>query len=266
MRTGVNVSRQRFHDQISTLFQIANPQILNRPHFMFYRPLTFLRFLPFFVATVANAALQFTDTSLVIKATPQDRELQARYTFTNSGPEPIWIVQLNTSCGCTKAVADKTEYQPGETGTITATYTIGLSQGRHSHTINIQTSEPNTPPYILKLTAELPSGTTPLANTTPAVVLVPRELVWSRPPYATKTISITLNDSTTTKLTATCDSDQFELKLDETVRPSTLQVTPKASAASTRAEITVLSTPAEGPPIAQKIPLTLLSLRGAKSQ
>lgn len=233
---------------------------------MFYRFSALLLLLPSLVATTAGASLQFADAALTVKATPQDKELQARYTFTNSGPDPVWIVQLNTSCGCTRAVADKTEYQPGETGIVTATYTIGLSQGRHTHTINIQTSEPNTPPYVLKITAEMPAGTTPLTTNTPAALLTPRELIWSRPPYATKTITIALNDTAATKLTATCDNDQFELKLDETAQPATLQVTPRASAASTRAEITLQIARLEGPPTTQKIPLTLVALKGVKAQ
>jgi len=231
-----------------------------------FRLPTLLCLLPFFVATIAHAGLQFADTSLVVKATPQDTELQARYTFTNSGPDSVWIVQLSTSCGCTKAIADKTEYQPGESGAITATYTIGLSQGRHTHTINIQTSEPNTPPYTLKITADLPTGTAPLTTNAPTIVPTPRELVWSRSPYSAKTITITLNDPKSARLSATCDSDQFELKLDETVQPATLQVTPRRSATSTRAEITLQLTHSEGPPATQTVPLTLISLKGTKPQ
>lgn len=233
---------------------------------MFFRLSALLLLLPTLVATAPAASLQFVDTALTVKATLQDKELQARYTFINSGSDPVWIVQLTTSCGCTKAVTDKTEYQPGETGVVTATYFIGLSQGRHTHTINIQTSEPTTAPYVLKITAELPTGITPLTTSTPIAVLSPRELVWSRPPYATKTITITLNDGAATKLTATCDNDQFELKLDDTVQPAILHVTPTPSATSTRAEITLQIAHPEGPHALQKIPLTLVALKGVKAK
>ncbi|MFT3868882.1 MAG: DUF1573 domain-containing protein [Nibricoccus sp.] len=237
-------------------FQIA-------PSAMFCRLSVLFFLLP---VVVASASLRFTTTDLVVKAGPQDKELQAQYTFTNSGPAPVWIVQLATSCGCTKATADKTEYQPGETGVITATYTIGLSQGRHTHTISLQTSEPDTPPYVLKITADLPSGGTPLTTSASAIVVTPRELVWSRPPYTSKTITIVVNDVASAKLTATCDNDQFELKLEETVTPATLQVTPKPSAASTRAEITLQLARPDHPPLTQKIPLTLVVLKAVKAK
>lgn len=213
-------------------------------------------------ATAVHAAgLEFAETALVVKATPQDKTLQARYKFTNAGSIPIGIIQVTTSCGCTVAVTDKNLYQPGDSGLLTATYTIGLSEGRHHYTITLQTSEENIPPYTLQFTAELPSGQSPLVANAATVRLTPSELTWSRQPYATKTVAIDLQYIPGTKIFATCDSDQFQLKLDESERTATLQVTPSQTAASTRTEVTLQFTPPSGPAFTKKIPLFILSLK-----
>ena len=213
------------------------------------------------VTTAAHAGLQFAETALVVKATPQDKTLQARYKFTNSGSVPIGIIQLTTSCGCTVAVTDKNLYQPGDSGLLTATFTIGLSEGHHHYTLTLQTSEENTPPYTLQFTAELPSGQSPLVANAITARLTPGELAWSRQPYATKTVTIDLQTIPGTKISATCDSDQFQLTLDESTGAAILHVTPSQTAASTRAEVILQFTPPNGPAYIKKIPLLILSLK-----
>lgn len=207
----------------------------------------------------ACAGLQFDETEKTLKAGPQDKELRTRYTFANKGDAPVWIVQVTASCGCLAAVAEKTEIQPGENSAITATYTIGLSQGRHSHTIGVQTSEPGTPTHTLKFTAELPASTSPLAAN--VATLTPAELVWTRPPHTAKTVTIDLRQFPTAKISASSASDQFELRLDESVRPATLHVSPLPSVLPGRYEIDLLIAPPDRPPLTLKIPLTVVSLR-----
>lgn len=209
-------------------------------------------------ATAAHAGLEFAETSLVVKASPQDKTLQARYKFTNSSSTPIGVIQLTTSCGCTVAATDKDLYQPGDTGVLTATYTIGLSEGRHHYTITLLTSEENIPPYALQFTAELPSGQSPLTTN---VRLSPGELTWSRQPYTTKSVTIDLKSIPGVKISAICDSDQFQLRLDESTSAASLQVTPSPTAGSTRAEVTLQFTPPTGPTFTKKIPLLILTLK-----
>jgi hypothetical protein len=226
---------------------------------MIVRLLFFLLLAP--AAPAAYAGLEFAETALTIKATPQDKSLEARYKFTNSGSVPIGIIQLTTSCGCTVAVTDKNIYQPGDTGVLTATYTIGLSEGRHHYTITLQTSEENVPPYTLQFTAELPSGQSPLIANAVTARLTPGELTWSRQPYATKTVAIDLQNIPGTKISASCDSAQFQLTLDESASSAILHVTPSQTAASTRAEVILQFTPPNGPAFTKKIPLLILSLK-----
>ena len=221
---------------------------------MFTRLLLFTLFL----ASVAHAELQFKTTALELKATNKDKELKAVYPFTNTGTAPVWLLNLTTSCGCTTATSDKSEYQPGETACITAIDTIGLTEGRHTHTITFQTNETDTPTYALKITADLPSGQKQLTHTLPPVS--PRTLSWLRQPYAAKTITIDLRQHSGCKFTATCDHPQFQLKID-TTRPGTalIEVTPAAGKDATHAELSLIFTSPDTPPLQDKIPLILFA-------
>ena len=63
----------------------------------------------------------------------------AEYWFANSGGAPLEIKQVRTSCGCTSAVTDKTVYQPGEWGTLTAQFDPS-APGEQTKHINVITN------------------------------------------------------------------------------------------------------------------------------
>jgi hypothetical protein len=48
----------------------------------------------------------------------QDSVIHAKIQFKNVGESPLIISKIHTSCGCTAAILDKLEYQPGDTGEI----------------------------------------------------------------------------------------------------------------------------------------------------
>lgn len=223
----------------------------------------FVRTLPVLLAclllvSAAQAELQFKTTAHELKATAQDRELRAVYPFTNTGTTPVWLLNLTTSCGCTAATSDKSEYQPGETGQISVIYTIGLSEGSHTHTITFQTNETGTPTYTLKITADIPTSRKQFTLTPPPVS--PRELSWLRQPYTTKTITVDLRQHPGFEFTATCNHPQFQLKI-ETPRPgyACIEVTPAPGKDAARAELTLLFTAPDTAPLQEKIPLILFA-------
>lgn len=213
----------------------------------------------FLLSSIARAELQFTTSSIQLKATAQDKTLQASYVFTNRTAHPVWIISLTPSCGCTTASSDKPLYQPGETGLISATYTIGLSQGLHTHTINVRTNESDASFYTLTLTADLPAGQKQLTVTPPPIS--PRELTWLRQPYTAKTLTIDLRQHPGAKITALCDNPLFQVTIDDTSIPlaAKLTVTPSPETGAGRSELSLRITTPDTAPLLQIIPLTILS-------
>lgn len=106
--------------------------------------LVFLRFLCAFLfcSSLLNAQLVFKQEKLEFTAKASERELTARFTFENKGNSPVTIENVKSSCGCTVAEPDKKVYAPGESGSISATFTFGERSGAQSKTIKIHTDHP----------------------------------------------------------------------------------------------------------------------------
>lgn len=68
-----------------------------------------------------------------------DAKANAVFRFTVYGSAPIEIVHLETSGGTTTAAVDRTGFNPGESGEILATSTLGLRHGRLGDTVTVVT-------------------------------------------------------------------------------------------------------------------------------
>lgn len=72
------------------------------------------------------------------------------YTLTNYTPLPVKITRVSTSCGCTKATAERTELAAYETTTVNVTFDPAVHKddtdlGDLTRTIYIETDNPNFP-------------------------------------------------------------------------------------------------------------------------
>jgi hypothetical protein len=99
----------------------------------------------------AFAQLAWETTEQTFNSKPQDKEVVAKYKFTNAGPIPIKIQNVRTSCGCTTAALSKTDYAPGESGEIEAKFTFSGRTGRQEKAITVDTTANPQQPTILKL-------------------------------------------------------------------------------------------------------------------
>lgn len=97
------------------------------------------------------AQLAWETTEQTFNSKPQDKEVVAKYKFTNAGPIPIKIQNVRTSCGCTTAALSKTDYAPGESGEIEAKFTFSGRTGRQEKAITVDTTANPQQPTILKL-------------------------------------------------------------------------------------------------------------------
>src|SRR6202022_5090605 len=108
----------------------------------------------FFLCLFTGSAfgqLAWETTEQTFNSKPQDKEVVAKYKFTNSGAKPIKIQNVRTSCGCTTAALNKTDYAPGESGEIEAKFAFSGRTGRQEKAIMVTTPARPAPPTLLNL-------------------------------------------------------------------------------------------------------------------
>lgn len=86
----------------------------------------------------ALADLHFPREVVDAGSVKSGRPLAQRFTFVNSGTEPVEVVEVRPSCGCLRPKLSKRVYQPGEKGEITlAVHTLGEAAGPHRWTLQV---------------------------------------------------------------------------------------------------------------------------------
>lgn len=135
-----------------------------RPWFLSLVRITAFTALPI----CASAGLTWTNRQVDLIAKSGDKQLSGSFHFTNSGETPVTIREIHTSCGCTTADLAKRTYAPGETGEITAVYTVGDAKGRQSKVITVTTDDDSAKPVELTFQVTIPD----------AIVYSPRMLLW----------------------------------------------------------------------------------------
>jgi hypothetical protein len=106
----------------------------------------------------------------------EDRELNYAFPFKNTGPGPVTLRDVATSCGCTEIARDVLKtYPPGATGVLRATYQVGDRTGRRMETIYVETDDPARSVHSLRVLASLPVPAT----------LTPSLLFWEQGSAAT---------------------------------------------------------------------------------
>lgn len=77
------------------------------------------------------------------------------FKFTNAGNALLKIKKIQSTCGCTVASLSKKEYAPGESGTITATYSVGRMPGTQSKHLYALSNDNASPKVTLTIKAEV---------------------------------------------------------------------------------------------------------------
>lgn len=121
------------------------------------------------VSLQAHLTWENTDQQVESGLTQETAEIQ--FTFTNENDEPVQIIDLKSSCGCTVPELEKRVYAPGESGTIKALFTFGAREGRQHKRVTVTTDMDGRRQIDrLSFTTEIPSWAT----------LNPRLLRWQR--------------------------------------------------------------------------------------
>jgi hypothetical protein len=143
----------------------------------------------FLGAIHCDAQLTWDKTEIGVKLGIDDARGVAAFQFRNTGKYPVTISNITTSCPCTTAVADKTSYGPGDSGIVTATYSVATASGLQNELVDIETNDKANPlqrltmkvllPEVLKLSPPEVSwkvGEMPLPKTIQVDVVADHEL------------------------------------------------------------------------------------------
>ncbi len=174
-----------------------------------------------FISGSLNAKLVFETTRIEETLSPDTKSFDFLFPFRNEGEHPVQIIDVKTSCGCTVAKLDKRLYQPGETGQITGSFSVGGRQGKHSNTVRVMTDDLGQSEIPLGVEVTIPHW----------VRMKPGMLLWRVGDDLTpKIMSITPNKELgVVPVKAECDSDLFTVELikpEKEEEPWKLQVTP----------------------------------------
>ena len=107
------------------------------------------------LTVTAQAQLKWDKPVQKFDRSPEDREIEARYGFRNTGTTAITIKSLRSSCGCTTAKLEKKVYAPGESGEVTLNFRFGDRKGLHRKGVTVNTDEKTGEPTILNLVVHI---------------------------------------------------------------------------------------------------------------
>lgn len=117
--------------------------------------------------TLAGLALEWQTQTLSFTTTPFQTTQEAVFRFTNTGPRPVKILEVESNCDCLDATADRAVYAPGESGVIKSNFTVGDRLGLYERRIKVVTDEGPEPVRLL-VRIEVPE----------LVTLSPRSVAW----------------------------------------------------------------------------------------
>lgn len=92
----------------------------------------------------------------------EDGDVTAYFEFKNEGTAPLLISNVRTSCGCTRPTWPREPIEPGQSGTISATYRASTRPNYFSKTITVYSNDPNRQTITLTITGNVtPKPTNP---------------------------------------------------------------------------------------------------------
>jgi hypothetical protein len=97
-------------------------------------------------AELAKAArMTLSATTLDLGRMPQNQERSQKITVTNTGKSVLNLRSIQGNCTCVKAAADKEVLKPGESASLTITFTPQNRRGTQQKAITIYSTDPQSP-------------------------------------------------------------------------------------------------------------------------
>ena len=87
-----------------------------------------------------------------------EQKIKHAFKFINTGSEPLKIIKLSPSCGCTAALSSEDEVPPGGSGEIQAILETRKYAGRQEASIVVHSNDPLRPETVLTLKGNIRKG------------------------------------------------------------------------------------------------------------
>jgi len=180
----------------------------------------------------AHAQLKWEQTALEVKTSYTDEAAVGHFKYENTGPKPVHIASVKTSCGCTVASLKSNDVAPGEKGEITATLKLGDRVGLQHKTVSVTTDD-NPQPTILSFNVAIPQ----------LLEVQPMMMFWTmKDPLNEKVITVKApGESPVTNITATSTTQDFtaEVKPGDGPKEWKVNITPKNVTQSVSGSVTI---------------------------
>lgn len=109
--------------------------------------------------SVSQPEIQIDPLQIELGEVVEGEIVKREVRLTNGGNEPLEILSISTSCGCTEASLDSTTIPPGEDVTLIIEYDSGAHEVDADVSIYrqifIASNDPNQPEVIIDLTADV---------------------------------------------------------------------------------------------------------------
>jgi hypothetical protein len=115
---------------------------------------------------LSQAEIIFREKQFDFGDITQGDKVAKKFVFRNTGSEPLMILNVQTTCGCTASDWPKTPLAPGDSNSIQITFNSAKKQGRINKIVTVYTNS-RTPEEKLKITGNvlLPAAPASPANT-----------------------------------------------------------------------------------------------------
>lgn len=200
-----------------------------------------------------KSSLQWEKQKLELDSPLGQSIVRTSYRFTNTGKEPVSLVELLPSCGCVSTEVSKLTFAPGETSELKVTLDLAMDDaaGTQERYIMVTTSDVKTP-SVLRLLVHVP---TPVEFSTNTVN-------WKigDKPTAKEVVVNVAPGVEQMKLSTEFQSSDFavEIKPDASGRTYRVSITPTSTAALCYAQVRLLANSTSFPrPMDYKINLNV---------
>jgi hypothetical protein len=116
-------------------------------------------------SSVAQPKLALDSTAINLGTLYSGQIRTGRITLRNIGNQPLKILHVQPSCGCTTVRQPKSELQPNESDELEVSFNSALYHGPVEKYVNIETNDPLSQYVAVKLVAQIKEDLTPTLGT-----------------------------------------------------------------------------------------------------
>ncbi len=103
---------------------------------------------------LSQAEITFREKLFEFGDITQGDKVSKKFVFRNTGSEPLMILNVQTTCGCTATDWPKTPLAPGDSSSLQVTFNSAKKQGRINKIVTVY-SNSRTPEEKLKITGNV---------------------------------------------------------------------------------------------------------------